>query len=188
MERAKQITQAFARWRDGDAPAREELAALLYDELRALAGRQLRDHAGHATLQPTALVHEAYLKLHGARPEGWRDREHFLAVAATAMRQVLVDYARAKGADKRGGEWRRATLERLLELVQAQDVDVGDLDSALSKLSGLSARQARVVELRVFGGLTLEEVAKVLDSGVTTVKTDWRFARAWLKRELSQAR
>jgi RNA polymerase sigma factor (TIGR02999 family) len=103
------------------------------------------------------------------------------------MRQVLVDYARAKGADKRGGEWRRATLERLLEFVEAQEVGVEDLDSALSKLSGLSARQARVVELRVFGGLTNEEVAKVLDVGVTTVKADWQFARAWLKRELSQA-
>lgn len=187
MERAEQITRAFERWREGQAPAREELAALLYDELRALAGRQLRDHAGHATLQPTALVHEVYLKLHGAQAGGWRDREHFLAVAATAMRQVLVDYARAKGADKRGGEWRRATLERLLEFVQAQDVGVEDLDSALSKLSGLSERQARVVELRVFGGLTNEEVAKVLEVGVTTVKADWQFARAWLKRELSQA-
>lgn len=128
------------------------------------------------------------MKLHSNDAERWRDREHFLAVPASAMRQVLIDYARARSSDKRGGERRRATLERLLDFVQAQEVGVEDLESALNKLSGLSARQARVVELRVFAGLTNEEVAKVLEVGVTTVKSDWRFARAWLKRELSAQR
>lgn len=188
MERVHPITQAFQSWRAGDEPSRDALATLLYDELRALAGRQLRSQPGHATLQPTALVHEVYLKLHGANADGWRDREHFLAVAATAMRQVLIDYARAKASDKRGGEWRRATLERIFDFVQTQQVDVEDLESALNKLSGLSQRQARVVEMRVFGGLTNEEVARVLELGLTTVKTDWKFARAWLKRELSARR
>ncbi len=185
MERAASITQVFERWRAGDPPSRELLASLLYEELRSLAGSQLRAHPGHATLQPTALVHEVYLKLHGANSERWRDREHFLAVAATAMRQVLIDYARAKSSDKRGGEWRRATLDRLLDFVETHEVEIERLDSALTKLSGLSERQARVVELRVFGGLTNEEIARVLEVGVTTVKSEWQFARAWLKRELS---
>lgn len=187
MARTDEITRAFLRWRDGEEPAREELATLLYDELRALARFQLREQAERATLQPTALVHEVYLKLHGAESSRWRDREHFLAVAATAMRQVLIDYARAKQADKRGGEWRRATLDSMLEFVAARDVDVEDLERALVKLSGLSARQARVVELRVFAGLTIEETARALGSGVTTVKSDWTFAQAWLKRELARS-
>jgi len=181
------ITRAFVEWRSGDAASRDVLLELLYNELRALAGRQLRAEVGSVTLQPTALVHEVYLKLHGASNREWKDREHFLAVAATAMRQVLVDYARARSTDKRGGAWKRATLDRMLEIVESQELATEDLERALTKLSGLSERQARVVELRVFGGLTVEEAASVLGVGVTTVKADWQFARAWLKRELTPA-
>lgn len=184
MERPARVTHAFARWRGGDESARDEVLAGLYEELRALAGRHLGANSPARTLQPTALVHEVYLKLQGSGSDEIRDREHFLAIAATAMRQVLVDYVRARNADKRGGEWRRATLERVLEAVEAQEVEIESLERALEKLSGLSERQARIVELRVFGGLSVEEVAHVLGLGTTTVKTDWQFARAWLKREL----
>lgn len=187
MARDSEITRAFAEWRAGDAASRDVLLGQLYGELRVLAGRQLRAEDGNVTLQPTALVHEVYLKLRGASNGDWKDREHFLAVAATAMRQVLVDYARARRADKRGGAWKRATLDRMLEIVESQELATEDLERALTKLSGLSERQARVVELRVFGGLTVEEVASVLEVGVTTVKADWQFARAWLKRELAPA-
>jgi|JI9StandDraft_2_1071091.scaffolds.fasta_scaffold287646_2 RNA polymerase sigma-70 factor (ECF subfamily) len=187
MERPERVTLAFARWRGGDESARDEVLVGLYEELRALAGRHLGAQSPARTLQPTALVHEVYLKLQGSDSSGARDREHFLAIAATAMRQVLVDYVRARNADKRGGEWRRATLERVLEVVESQDVEVESLERALEKLSGLSERQARIVELRVFGGLSVEEVAHVLGTGTTTVKSDWQFACAWLKRELRPA-
>lgn len=162
---------------------------LVYDELRGLAARLMGQRGGH-TLQATALVHEAWLKL--ARREragdGWDGRAHFLAVAARAMRQVLVNHARDRGAQKRGGEAMRVTLDEAIGAVEVDAVEVLALDDALQRLAQLDPRQAKVVELRSFGGLSIEEVATALGVGLTTVKADWRFARAWLRREFPNER
>ncbi len=179
------VARCIDRLRNGDASAEGELLPLVYDELRAVAARLLVGQAGH-TLQATALVHEAWLKL--ARGEqadgGWEGRSHFLAVAAKAMRQILVNHARDRRAHKRGGDAMRVTLHEGIGAVEFDAVEVLALDEALARLAQLDARQAKVVELRAFGGLALEEVAAALGIGLTTVKSDWRFARAWLHREL----
>ena len=181
-----QVTNVLAQLSAGDPAAAERLLPLVYEELRALAGHYFKKQRSDHTLQPTALVHEAYLKLVGQERPEWKSRAHFLAVAATAMRQILINHARDKKAAKRGGPDRqRITLDRALAAVESDVVDVIVLDDSISRLAKLSARQARVVELRVFGGLTVEEAAHVLGVGPTTVKTDWQFAKAWLKRELA---
>ena len=158
----------------------EHLVELVYTELRDLAGGYARgQRAGH-TLQPTALVNEAFLKLaHGANP-AWNDRAHFLAVAATAMRQVLTDHARARQAAKRGGAWEKVSLSELSLGQEAGEIDLLALDDALLKLKAFDERKHRVVELLFFGGLTVEEVARVLGLSTTTVEGEWRAARAWL--------
>lgn len=158
---------------------------LVYDELRRLAAAYIRRERRGQTLQATALVHEAYVRLIGEKARNWQNRTHFLAIAALSMRQILVQRARARKAAKRGGDPDRITLdERLLPAGGQSQVDVVALDAALDKLAGLDARQAKVVELRYFGGLSVEEVADVLDISTATVKRDWTLARAWLKREL----
>jgi len=163
----------------------EDLDARLYDELRALAadfiGRERSDH----TLQATALANEAWIRLSAQDEARFADRAHFFTIAAQAMRRILVDYARRKSADKRGGENRRITLVTdVTPPLETNEVDVLALDDALGRLSELDARQARVVELRFFGGLTVDEVARALDLSARTVATEWRLARAWLSREL----
>ena len=172
----------------GDAPsASGKLMAQVYEELRGLAGGYLRRQSASHTLQPTALVHEAFLKLVDQTSVEWNGRAHFFAVAAKAMRQVLVDHARAKGADKRGGGWDRVTLDQGMmsgPAGAASEVDILALNEVLDQLAQLDPRQAQVVELRFFGGLTVEEVTAVLGIGKTTVEDEWRMARAWLSKKL----
>lgn len=160
-------------------------ASQVYDELRNLAERRFRHQAAGHTLQPTALVHEAYLKLaeRKERPP-WKDRTHFLATAATAMRHILVDHARARNAHRRGGDWRRITLDDHLLAATTPEVDILALNEALEQLSRFDARKATVVELRVFAGLSIEETAESLDVSHMTVSNDWRMARAWITRAL----
>ena len=156
----------------------------VYDQLRALADQRLRRGGASSTLQPTALVHEVYVRMARQDPAAFADREHFLAVAATAMRQVLVDRARRRGAVKRGGEWSRVTLDEGVMRSSDRPVDVLELDRAITELAERSPRHARVVELRVFAGMTVPEAATILGVSVTTVEKDWRYARAWIRAQL----
>jgi RNA polymerase sigma factor (TIGR02999 family) len=177
-----QTTQAFLRWRRGEPGALEELLPAVYEEMRRLAAANLRyERPGH-TLQPTALVHEAYLRLVNAPGLTIQDRAHFMVLAARAMRRVLTDHARRRQAAKRGDDPVQVTLAHLAATPSA--VAVEDLDTALESLARLDERQAQVVELRFFAGLTIEEVAEVLGVSAGTVKLDWTHARAWLYREL----
>lgn len=179
-------TQILTRLSGGDRAAAASLMPLVYDELRRVAGAMLRSERSGHTLQPTALVHEVYLKLVDQTEARWNDRAHFCAVAAQAMRRVLIDHARTRKAAKRsGGE--RITLDGLPEADPAVTVDLVDLDAALESLAALSPRQAEVVTLRYFGGLTVEEAAHVLDVSPRTVKGDWRVARAWLQARIAES-
>jgi RNA polymerase sigma factor (TIGR02999 family) len=181
------VTRLLLAWSQGDAKALEELIPLVYDELHRLAEQHLlRERAGH-TLQPTAVVHEAYLKLVDQKRVTWKNRGHFFAVAAQAMRRLLVDHARSRGREKRGGAATRVSLEEANPSVLPKDADVMALDQALEKLAALDATQARVVELRYFGGLTADETADVLGTSVATVGRAFFLAKVWLHRELSAA-
>jgi RNA polymerase sigma factor (TIGR02999 family) len=184
------ITLLLKAWSDGDAAAQERLIALVYKELRQLARRHRRKSGVGETLQTTALVNEAFLRLAGIHNVDWRDRAHFFAVAAQVMRRILVDSARSQGAVKRGGNTQRVqTLDP--DAVPAPDshraAELVALDDALTRLAQLDARRARVIELRIFGGLTMEESAEVLGLSTQSVRRDWRLAKAWLLRELSNA-
>jgi RNA polymerase sigma factor (TIGR02999 family) len=167
----------------------EELFPLVYDELRRLAGSYMaREHAGH-TLQPTALVHEAYLRLVDRSRTGFKGRTHFLVVGAQVMRRLLIDHARKRGAVKRGLGWQRVTLGPGRDASPAEALsseELLSLDAALNRLAELDERQARIVTLRFFGGLNVEEVAQAVGVSKRTVESDWRHARAWLRVELSQ--
>jgi len=178
------ITALLRAWRGGDDGALEELTPLVYDELRRLARAQMRREAAEHTLQPTGLVHEAYLRLVGADLE-WQDRHHFLSVAARAMRRVLIDHARRKGAERRGGDAVRVTLSSVPDVASGETVDVLALHEALERLESYDARQARTVEFHFFGGLTQPEIAQVTGLSLATVERDLRHARAWLRRELA---
>ncbi len=158
---------------------------LVYEELRRIAERNFREQPRGHTLQPTALVHEAYLKLADREDPPWRDRTHFLATAATAMRHILVDHARARGSGKRGGGRRRITLDERLRASPETDIDIVCLDEAMRALAEIDARKAQVIELRFFAGLSIEESAAALGVSTATVNTDWRVARAWIARALS---
>lgn len=183
---AGEITRLLAAIRDGNRGALDQLFPLVYAELRASARRQLAAGRPGDTLQTTALVHEAYLKLAGAgRPE-WNDRRHFFAVAGRAMRQIIVDYARAQAAQKRGGDAPRVSLDEQQVAVEERAHELVALDEALTELESLSERPARVVELRFFGGLSVEETAEVLQLSERTVKREWRKARAFLYDALRQ--
>lgn len=183
-ESSSPVTELLVRWRSGDQYALDALMPLVYDELRHLAqhylGRERSDH----TLQSTALVHEAYLRLAGHSPPQWQNRAHFFGIAARIMRQILVEHARGRGADKRGGNALRIELDDSLALAQQSDVDVIALDRALQQLSELDAQQGRIVELRFFAGLTIEDTSEVLGISPATVKRDWVTARAWLFRTM----
>jgi len=171
---------------DGAAPEPGSLEEGIYRELRAIAGNIFREQSAGHTLQPTALVHEAWLKLaESDSSPAWQNRSHFLAVASKAMRQILVDHHRRRRAQKRGGEGReRITLSGIAIGAATPEIDLLALEEALEKLAELDPRTARVVELRFFGGLSVEEIADVLGVGKTTVEGEWRHARAWLTREL----
>jgi RNA polymerase sigma-70 factor (ECF subfamily) len=180
--------ELISRASQGDPKAVSELMPLVYDELRRLAASYLRRERPGQTLQATALVHEAYVRLIGEKTQNFQNRTHFLAIAALSMRQILVQRARARKAAKRGGDPERITLDE--QLLGAPDrhegVDLVALDNALERLAALDGgRQAKVVELRYFGGLSVEETAEVLNISPATVKRDWTLARAWLKRELA---
>jgi RNA polymerase sigma factor (TIGR02999 family) len=176
----------LARASSGDDRAVSKLMPLVYDELRRLAAAYLRRERPGQTLQATALVHEAYVRLIGERKTRWQDRTHFVAIAALSMRQILVERARARKAAKRGGGAPRLALDESVAAAEAGgDVDVIALDRALDRLAALSARQAKIVELRYFGGLSIEECGEALHVSPATVTREWALARAWLKRELT---
>jgi RNA polymerase sigma factor (TIGR02999 family) len=178
------VTRLLLEWSSGNPEALDRLLPLVYDELRGIARQYLRhERAGH-TLQPTALAHEAYLKLVDQQRVRWQNRAHFFAVAAQLIRRILVDHARSHGAAKRGGGVPAATLEAVLQPSMKRDLNVVALDDTLARLAALDARQARLVELRFFGGLNVEETAEVLGVSSATVKREWRTAKAWLHREL----
>jgi RNA polymerase sigma factor (TIGR02999 family) len=182
------VTRLLIEWKNGDAAALDRLLPLIYAELRRIASRHLRrERPGH-TLQPTAVVHEAYLKLVQVPEPQWRDRAHFFAVAARMMRQVLIDHARAHQAQKRGGALRKVSIEDLAAPGVTADIDLLALEKALGQLGDFDPQQGRVVELRYFGGLTIEETAEVIGVSPATVKREWMMARAWLRRELGGAK
>lgn len=184
-EQATQILNAIGA---GDKSAADQLMPLVYRELHGLAEGQFRRQPADHTLQPTALVHEAFLRLINQSDVKWKDRSHFFAVAATAMRQILTDHARRKNADKRGGDWRKVELHEGAAAASGDgEIDLIALDDALGRLEAMDARKHRVVELRFFGGLTVEEIAALLDVSITTVESDWRSARAWLMVQLADA-
>ncbi|HEV3331423.1 MAG TPA: sigma-70 family RNA polymerase sigma factor [Bryobacteraceae bacterium] len=181
------VTVLLARWRKGDRQALDELTPLVYDELRRIAARHMRrERPGH-TLQTTALAHEAYLKLVDQSRVEWQSRAHFFAVAAEIIRRILIDHARAMQRDKRGGGIKPLLLDESLHLTEKKSVELIALDDALTGLAKLDPQQCRVVELRFFAGLTVEETAEVMRISRATVNRDWVTARAWLMRELSGA-
>ncbi len=165
----------------------DTILASVYDELRRLAAYQLSGEQRGHTLQATALVHEAYIRLAGQAGGQWRDRCHFIAVASEMMRRVLVDHARSRLRIKRGSGLANVSLSEAMELADGRDVEVLDLDRALTRLAEVDLRKARLVELRYFGGLTMEESAEVLGASIPTLERDWRFSRAFLKRELDSS-
>ncbi len=184
---SQRVTELLVKWRGGDEDALQTLVPLVYEELRAVAHRYLRRERRSHTLQSEALVHEAYLRLLEGRPVATENRAHFLSVAARLMRQILVDYARSHQAAKRGaGQTVELTLG--IEPLQPGRPDVVALDDALDALARRDVQQSRIVELRFFGGLTIEEAAEALGISPATVKRDWTMARAWLSRELKKGR
>ena len=182
------VTELLQAWGEGDLGARDRLMPLVYDELRRRAAAYLRREARNQTLQPTALVHEAYLRLVDQRRVIWRNRAQFFAVASQMMRRVLVDRARRRQTAKRSGSWARVALEETAAVTQPAEVDVLDLDSALTRLAAFDERKSRIAELRFFGGLSLEETGQALGVSVATVERDWQAARAWLFKTLSTPR
>ena len=177
------VTRLLAKWRAGDEKALEDLVPLVYDELRRMAHRYLRNERPDHTLQSTALVHEAYIRLLKQREKEFENRAHFLAIAAKLMRQILVEYARSRNAAKRDGG-RRLTLDDTVSLVRGKSVDVIGIDDALKGLAMLDPLQSRIVELRFFGGLSIDETSSVLGIAPATVKRHWTTARVWLHHEL----
>jgi RNA polymerase sigma factor (TIGR02999 family) len=174
------------KWRSGDGDALQALMPLVYEEMRRLAHRYLRrERAGH-TLQSTALVHEAYVRLTGNAPPQWQDRAHFFGIAAHLMRQILVEYARGRNAEKRGGAAVKLAIDNIDVPSRDPNLDIVALDDALKDLARIDAQQSRVVELRFFTGLSIDETAEVLGISESTVKRDWNTARVWLFRELDR--
>jgi len=182
-----QVTQLLVQLGSGNRAAVDELTPLVYKELKRIAGGQLRNERPGHTLQATALVHEAYLKLVDQRDVSWQNRAHFFGVAAQVMRRILMDYARGRIRDKRGGGLNRTTLDEALVVSADRASDLVAIDEALSRLEALDARQAKIVELRFFGGLSVEETAEAMGISTPTVKREWAMAKAWLYRELSSA-
>jgi RNA polymerase sigma factor (TIGR02999 family) len=188
QESSNPVTDLLVRWRQGDREALDSLMPMVYVELRRLAHHYLQRERSDHTLQSTALVHEAFLRLAGQNPPQWQNRAHFFGIAAHVMRQILVEYARAHSAAKRGGvNSCKVTLDEALDLPQRIDVDVIALDGALSRLNELDPQQSRIVELRFFAGLTIEDTSEVMGISPATVKRDWTSARAWLHREIARS-
>lgn len=184
MSEETNITQLLFNLNAGEEGAEEALLSLLYTELCGLARSYMRNERADHTLQSTALVHEAYIRLTKGEELNWRDKAHFMSAAAKTMRRVLIDHSRKKNTDKRGKDFKFAPLDRAAELMEASCFDLVALDSALTRLSEIDPQLAKVVELRFFGGLTIKETARVLDISPTTVKTEWITAKAWLRQDL----
>jgi len=187
-----EITELLKAWGSGDAAALDQLTPLVYDELRRLARRYMRNERAGNTLQTTALVNEAYLRLVDAKRVAWQDRVHFFAVSAQMMRRILVDAARARGSAKRGGQVKRVNhsaafnLDEIPEVSTGRDRELVAIDDALNTLAEMDPRKARVIELRFFGGLSVEEAAEILKISPQSVMRDWKLAKAWLTRELAR--
>lgn len=182
--RDENVAELLRGWREGDDAALTELLPILYADLRKLAGGYMRQERADHTLQPTALVSEAYLRLDARRDVPIESRAHFMAAAAEAMRRILVDHARRRRSEKRGGDPQRVTLYENVSTDEGMDVDLLTLDQALERLGELDEALADVVKLRYFGGLTIEDIAQVTDTSPRSVSRNWTMARAWLKREL----
>jgi RNA polymerase sigma factor (TIGR02999 family) len=180
------VTRLLQQWSSGQEQALDRLLPQIHAELRKLAAGYLRKERPSHTLQPTALVNEAFIKLVDQRAVKWQNRAHFFGIAAQAMRRILVDHARAHGATKRGGGERQVALDDALAISGGVDIDVLALDEALTRLASIDPQQSRVVELRYFGGLTMEETAEVMQISPATVGREWRMAKAWLFAELSR--
>ena len=185
MQPPEGITRLLVDWEKGDQAAMEKLMPLVYSELRRLATNYLRrERAGH-TLQPTALVNEAYLKLVDQRNARWQNRAHFFGIAAQLMRRILVDHARQRQAVKRGGQdQQRLSITSAETVIKQPQIDLLALNEAMNELAQLDPQQSRIVELKFFGGLSIEEIAEVLSIGHATVERDWKMARAWLRKQL----
>ena len=180
-----EVTELLRRWSGGDVAARESLVPLVYDELRRLARYYLASQRSDHTLQSTAIVHEAYLRLAGRDKVHWENRRHFFAVAAQLMRRILVDHARKRNAAKRGGAQLTLLVDEAIEPSSQRELDLVALDDALKVLAELDERQSRIVELRFFGGLSIEDTSRLLEISPATVKREWSTARAWLYEEIS---
>lgn len=178
------VTALLGDWSLGNRTALNQLLLLVYAELRRVAARQLRNERANHTLQPTALVHEVYMRLVDQRQVDWQNRTHFFGVAAQVMRRILVDHARRHGAIKRGNGVRCVSLDEAKDVAASNEIPILALDHALDRLEKVDAELAKIVELRAFGGLTIEEAAQVLSVSPATAKRDWRTAKAWLNREL----
>ena len=182
---SEQVTRILQEWNHGDANAAARLMPLVYEELRQRAAEYLRHERPDHTLQATALVHEAYLKLVDQNRVDWKTRAHFCGVAAQLMRRVLLEHARGRNAEKRGGKWEKLYLDETRELSDERAPDLIALDDALTSFTGTYPREGQVVELKFFGGLKANEIAEVLDVSQKTVLRDWNFAKLWLRRELA---
>ena len=185
QQTSRPVTELLVRWRDGDQKALERLIPLVYEELHALAQHYLRRERPDHTLQSTALVHEAYVRLVGQDPPTLQNRAHFFGVAARLMREILVDHARAQLTAKRGGGALTLALDEALKVPDRTDIDLLLLDAALKELARLDERQSRIVELRYFTGLSIDETAEVMGISTATVSREWTTARAWLYREIA---
>ncbi len=186
MTSQKDVTQLLLRWKEGDRAALDDLMPIVYSELRRLAGGLLRWERPDHTLQPTALIHEAYLRLTNQPDVHWQNRSHFFAIAAKIMRQILVNHALAHRAAKRGGGSLRVTLNEAIPAPQKQDYDVLALDESLKKLAQRDPRKSRIVELRFFGGLSNEEIVEVMGISLATLHREWRMTKAWLYCDLKK--
>ena len=187
MPQGGEVTQLLASVSSGDGKALSDLMSVVYTELKSLAAAKLRWESPDHTLQPTALVHEAFMRLVGQRQLSWTSRAHFFGAAAEVMRRVLVDHARRRKAEKRGGGRASVQLDEALIAFETRSANMLDLDDALTRLARLDAQHARIVELRFFGGLTVKQTAKLLETSESTVERGWRLARAWLMKELASA-
>ena len=180
------LTQLLVAWNNGEQDALEQLIPLVYNELHRLAHRYMGRERCEHTLQSTALVHEAYERLINLKDVSWQNRAHFFAVSAQLMRRILVDYARSRRFNKRGGQWRQVPLNEAVAVFPNRRTDIVELDDALCALAAIDPRKSRVVELRFFGGLSIKETAEVLHVSEETVLRDWRLAKVWLLRQLSE--
>ena len=183
---SREVTQLLIQWSEGNQTALDELMPIVYEELRRMAKQHMnRQDSGH-TMQATELIHEAYVKLAGNEEKDWKNRAHFFGVASKAMRHILVDYARSKNSQKRGGILQKITFVENEVVSNKKSEEIVALDDALLKLVELDERKSRVVEMKFFGGLKTDEIAQILQVSEMTIKRDWRFARNWLLKEISQ--